>query len=134
MEKTKKTNETKSYTKFGIIAAIVVAVAVIGAFVIRGVGAKSVGTQTAISEVSADAANGADLRFAVLRRRSYRQGGFMTIKQCAFLGLTLWGSVLPAVSSVVINDSKFSTLSAIGREGSLYMGIIPPRRPSLVFC
>ena len=62
-----KTNETKSYTKFGIIAAIVVAVAVIGAFVIRGVGAKSVGTQTAISEVSADAANGADLRFAVLR-------------------------------------------------------------------
>jgi len=67
MEKTKKTNETKSYTKFGIIAAIVVAVAVIGAFVIRGVGAKSVGTQTAISEVSADAANGADLRFAVLR-------------------------------------------------------------------
>ncbi|MBO4683608.1 MAG: OmpH family outer membrane protein [Alphaproteobacteria bacterium] len=67
MEKTKKTNETKSYTKFGIIAAIVVAVAVIGAFVIRGVGTKSVGTQTAISEVSADAANGADLRFAVLR-------------------------------------------------------------------
>lgn len=67
MEKTKKTNETKSYTKFGIIAAIVVVVAVIGAFVIRGVGAKSVGTQTAISEVSADAANGADLRFAVLR-------------------------------------------------------------------
>ncbi len=28
----------------------------------------------------------------------------MTIKQCAFLGLTLWGSVLPAVSSVVINE------------------------------
>lgn len=62
-----KTNETKSYTKFGIIAAIVVAVAVIGVFAIRGVGAKSVDASAAITEVSADAANGADLRFAVLR-------------------------------------------------------------------
>ena len=67
MQETKNNNPQKKYVKFGIVAAVVVAVAVIGAFVIRGVGAKSVGTQTAISEVSADAANGADLRFAVLR-------------------------------------------------------------------
>jgi len=67
MEKTNKTNETKNYTKFGIIAAVVVAIALIGLFVIRGVGAKTVGTSAAVAEVSSDAASGADLRIAVLR-------------------------------------------------------------------
>ena len=67
MEKTNKTNETKNYTKFGIIAAVVVAIALIGLFVIRGVGTKTVGTSAAVAEVSSDAASGADLRIAVLR-------------------------------------------------------------------
>ena len=67
MEKTNETNETKNYTKFGIIAAVVVAIALIGLFVIRGVGTKTVGTSAAVAEVSSDAASGADLRIAVLR-------------------------------------------------------------------
>jgi Skp family chaperone for outer membrane proteins len=66
MEKINKNSGTKSYTKFGIVAAIVVAVALIGVLVIRG-GTKSVSADTAIAEVTSDAASGADLRIAVLR-------------------------------------------------------------------
>lgn len=70
MEKTNKKTEisaTKNYAKFGIIAAVVIAIAAIGILMIRGGDAKSVTPDVAISDVSADAANGADLRMAVLR-------------------------------------------------------------------
>lgn len=61
------TNSTKNYVKYGIIAAIVIAVAVLGIFLIGGVGGKSINADQAISEVSSDAASGADLRVAVVR-------------------------------------------------------------------
>lgn len=70
MEKTNKKTEisaTKAYAKFGIIAAVVIAIAAIGILAIRGGDAKSVAPEVAISDVSVDAANGADLRIAVLR-------------------------------------------------------------------
>lgn len=70
MVETRKTdkNITKKYTKYGIIAAIVIAIAIIGVFVIRGVsGERTISADDAISEVSTNAVNGADLRIAVVR-------------------------------------------------------------------
>lgn len=70
MVETRKTdkNITKNYTRYGIIAAIVIAIAIIGVFVIRGVsGERTISADDAISEVSTNAVNGADLRIAVVR-------------------------------------------------------------------
>lgn len=70
MVETRKTdkNVTKKYTRYGIIAAIVIAIAIIGVFVIRGVsGERTISADDAISEVSTNAVNGADLRIAVVR-------------------------------------------------------------------
>ncbi len=70
MVETRKTdkNITKKYTRYGIIAAIVIAIAIIGVFVIRGVsGERTISADDAISEVSTNAVNGADLRIAVVR-------------------------------------------------------------------
>lgn len=70
MVETRKTdkNVTKNYTRYGIIAAIVIAIAIIGVFVIRGVsGERTISADDAISEVSTNAVNGADLRIAVVR-------------------------------------------------------------------
>lgn len=69
MTDTKKTNTstTKNYVRYGVVAAIVIAVALIGVFALRGCGEKTVSADTAISEVSTDAASGADLRIAVVR-------------------------------------------------------------------
>ena len=69
MTDTKKTNNstTKNYVKYGVIAAIVIAVALVGVFALRGCSEKTVSADAAISEVSTDAANGADLRIAVVR-------------------------------------------------------------------
>ncbi|MBO4700759.1 MAG: OmpH family outer membrane protein [Alphaproteobacteria bacterium] len=69
MVETKKTNNqpTKNYVKYGIVAAIVIAVALVGVFALRGCSDKTISADTAISEVSPDAANGADLRIAVVR-------------------------------------------------------------------
>lgn len=61
------TNSTKNYVKYGIVAAVVIAVAILGIFLIGGVGGKNVSADQAISEVSSDAASGADLRMAVVR-------------------------------------------------------------------
>lgn len=61
-------NITKNYTRYGIIAAIVIAIAIIGVFVIRGVsGERTISADDAISEVSTNAVNGADLRIAIVR-------------------------------------------------------------------
>lgn len=70
MAETRKTdkNITKNYTRYGIIAAIVIAIAIIGVFVIRGVsGERTISADDAISEVSTNAVNGADLRIAIVR-------------------------------------------------------------------
>lgn len=68
MAETKKTNTQKNYVRYGIIAAIVVAVALIGIFALRGCsGERTISADDAISEVSPDAVNGADLRIAVVR-------------------------------------------------------------------
>ncbi len=61
------TNGTKNYTKYGIVAAVVVAVALIGVFALRGCGERTISADAAISDVSTDAVNGADLRIAVVR-------------------------------------------------------------------
>ena len=56
----------KNYTKIGIVAAVVAAIAVVGILVLRG-GAGEVSAAEATSHVTADAASGADLRIAVIR-------------------------------------------------------------------
>ena len=68
MQDTKKTTDTsvtKKYLKIGIVAAVVVAIAAIGVALVGG--QKEVSASDAISEVSADAPTGADLRIAVVR-------------------------------------------------------------------
>ena len=63
-----KTNSTpKNYKKMGIIAAIVVAVAIIGVAVVAAVRTSGeVSVNTALENVTTDAANGANLRIAVV--------------------------------------------------------------------
>ena len=61
-----KTNSTvKKYTKMGIIAAVVVAVALVGVLVIKKSG-RGVSTSAALSAVSTDAVEAKDLRMAVI--------------------------------------------------------------------
>ncbi len=65
----KTNNETpivKKYVKAGIVAAVVVALAIFGVLALRGC-EKNVSASEAINEVTADAPNGADLRMAVIR-------------------------------------------------------------------
>lgn len=66
----KKSPENKiiaNYKKTGIIAAIVIAVAVIGVFAVAGLNNKPTNVSDAIEVVSEDAANGANMRIAVIR-------------------------------------------------------------------
>lgn len=60
-----KNPTVKKYVKMGIVAAVVVIIAIIGIFAIRG--GKTVSAADAVSEVSADAPTGADIRLAVIR-------------------------------------------------------------------
>lgn len=64
-----KTNSTpKNYKKMGIIAAIVVAVAIVGVAVVAAVRTSGeVSVNTALENISTDAAKGSDLRIAVVR-------------------------------------------------------------------
>lgn len=55
------------YKKTGIIAAIVLLVAILGAWGIYSLSHRTVGVDTAIAEVTTDAPTGADLRIAVVR-------------------------------------------------------------------
>ena len=55
------------YKKTGIIAAIVLLVAILGAWGIYALSHRTVGVDTAIAEVTNDAVTGADLRIAVVR-------------------------------------------------------------------
>ena len=68
MAQTKTNPVSKNYVKMGIIAAIVIAVAALGILIVSAVshsGGASV--ETAVESVSSDAANGANLRIAVVR-------------------------------------------------------------------
>ena len=58
---------TKKYVKFGIVAAIVIAVAVVGLFTVRAFSGKTISAETAIDGISSDAVSGGDLRVAVIR-------------------------------------------------------------------
>ncbi len=62
-----KTNPTKDYKKIGIIAAIVVAVAILGVVVVSAFSGRGVSVDKAIKDVSAEAITGADLRMALVR-------------------------------------------------------------------
>ena len=57
----------KKYTKIGIVAAAVIAVGAIGIWAISSMGGKTVSLESAMNEVSTEAANGANLRIAVIR-------------------------------------------------------------------
>lgn len=61
------TPATKKYAKTGIIIAIVIAIAAVGIFALSRIGGKTVSVEKALSEVSTNAVNGADLRIAVVR-------------------------------------------------------------------
>ena len=65
MAETKQTN-VKNYAKIGIVAAVVVVIAIIGVFALRR-GGSEVSAAEAVKQVSADAVSGADLRMAVIR-------------------------------------------------------------------
>ncbi|MBP5485253.1 MAG: OmpH family outer membrane protein [Alphaproteobacteria bacterium] len=58
---------TRKYVKFGVITAIVIAVAVIGLFTIKAFSNKTVSTEAAIEGISSEAVSGGDLRMAVVR-------------------------------------------------------------------
>ena len=69
MVQTKEKSSTKGYVRGGIIAAIVVAVAILGVWVgtaIRG-GNDGMSVERALENVSTNAVTGADLRIAVVR-------------------------------------------------------------------
>lgn len=55
------------YKKIGIVAAAVIAVGALGIWALGGFGGKTVSLESAMKEVSTEAANGADLRIAVIR-------------------------------------------------------------------
>ncbi len=64
-----KTNESsKNYAKIGIVAAVVVAVAVLGVWAVSAINNRGgTSVEKAIESVSTDAVTGADLRMAVVR-------------------------------------------------------------------
>ena len=68
MVETKSNQPAKNYAKTGIIAAIVVVVAILGIWAVSAIrGNGGVSVDRAIESVSADAVTGADLRMAVVR-------------------------------------------------------------------
>lgn len=68
MVQTKENSATKKYAKTGIIAAIVVVIAILGVWAVSALsGRDAVSVDKAIENVSAEAVTGADLRMAVVR-------------------------------------------------------------------
>ena len=56
----KLAGNTAKYVKYGIVAAVVIAVAILGIFLIGGAGGKNVSADQAISHISSEATNGAE--------------------------------------------------------------------------
>ncbi|MBQ8256088.1 MAG: OmpH family outer membrane protein, partial [Alphaproteobacteria bacterium] len=69
----------KNYKKTGIVAAIVLVVAVLGVWAVSALNSREVSVDTALESVSTDAANGAELRIAVVRMDAV-QGEAQAIK------------------------------------------------------
>lgn len=68
MVQTKENSSTKSYIKSGIIAAVVVVVAILGIWIGTAIrGGDGVSVERALENVSTNAITGADLRMAVVR-------------------------------------------------------------------
>ncbi len=68
MVKTSSNSETKKYVKTGIIVAIVIAIAALGAWGISSMRSDSTASvEEAMEVITTDAANGAELRIAVVR-------------------------------------------------------------------
>ncbi len=57
----------KKYVKFGIVAVIVIAIAVVGLFAVKAFSNKTVSAESAIDGISSEAVTGGDLRMAVIR-------------------------------------------------------------------
>ncbi|MBO7066356.1 MAG: OmpH family outer membrane protein [Alphaproteobacteria bacterium] len=75
MVQTKENSATKKYAKTGIIAAIVVVVAILGIWAVSALsGRGTVSVDKAIENVSAEAVTGADLRMAVVRMDAIQSG------------------------------------------------------------
>ena len=67
-QKTKENPQVKNYKKMGIVAAVVIAVAVLGAWAVSALNSGSTkSVEEAMEVVSADAVNAEDLRVAVVR-------------------------------------------------------------------
>lgn len=69
----------KNYKKTGIVAAIVLVVAVLGVWAVSALNSREVSVDTALESVSTDAVNGAELRIAVVRMDAV-QGEAQAIK------------------------------------------------------
>ena len=67
MVQTKTNPTTKKYAKMGIIAAIVVVVAILGIVIVSAVSNRGVSVDRALESVTTEAVTGADLRIAVVR-------------------------------------------------------------------
>lgn len=75
MVQTKEKSATKSYAKMGIIAAVVVVVAILGIWAVSAIsGRGEVSVDKAIENVSTEAVTGADLRMAVVRMDAIQTG------------------------------------------------------------
>lgn len=68
MVQTKTNSATKNYAKIGIVAAVVVVIAILGVIAVSAIrGGSGVSVDKAIENVTTDAVTGADLRMAIVR-------------------------------------------------------------------
>ena len=75
VKKSSENQAVKNYKKTGIVAAVVIAVAALGVWGVSALNSdKTASVATAIEEVSADAANAANMRIAVIRMDAIQNG------------------------------------------------------------
>ena len=75
VKKSSENQAVKNYKKTGIVAAVVIAVAALGVWGVSALNSdKTASVATVIEEVSADAANAANMRIAVIRMDAIQNG------------------------------------------------------------
>lgn len=75
VKKSSENQAVKNYKKTGIVAAVVIAVAALGVWGVSALNSdKAASVATVIEEVSADAANAANMRIAVIRMDAIQNG------------------------------------------------------------
>lgn len=75
VKKSSENQAVKNYKKTGIVAAVVIAVAALGVWGVSALNSdKNASVATVIEEVSADAANAANMRIAVIRMDAIQNG------------------------------------------------------------